>query len=267
MKDYQYIILDRKGSVGHIRLDRPEKHHALNLEMIRELKHAVSGLDREPDLRVLTLSASGKHFCSGADLDWMRSGMEQDRGQLHSESLEMAGLFRQIANCGKIFLVAVQGRVMGGAIGLLAAADLVLAEESACFAFSEVKLGLVPATIAPYVLKRAGRERSRAWMLSGRTFGAAEAREGGLVHFLCPEGRLEEEMESLVRDLLENGEEAMKGIEELLESMEQMEQMDPEKSMEYTAGLIARYRTSEEGQRRMKAFLDRNKNKGGGHAS
>ena len=258
MKEYRYIKVDRTGPAAHIRLDRPEKHHALNPGMIRELMQVLDELDQREGLRLITLSAPGRHFCAGADLQWMREGREQDREQLMAESLELAGLFNRIATCSKLFLCAVQGRVMGGAIGLVAAADLVLAEESARFAFSEVKLGLVPATIAPYVLKRAGRERSRAWMLSGRTFSAAEAREGGLVHFLCPEGSLDREKEVLVRELLDNEQGAMEGIDALLDALEKLPKQE---IMEYTARTIARYRSSGEAQQRMNAFLDKSAKK------
>jgi methylglutaconyl-CoA hydratase len=255
MESTTTIRIDQEGPLGRIRLHRPEKHHALNLGMIRELSRAVETLDSREDIRLITLSSAGKHFSAGADLEWMKGVMEQDEQQQLEESMELAGLFRRIASCRKVFLTAVQGRVMGGAIGLVAASDLVLAEESARFAFSEVKLGLIPATIAPFVLHKTGRAWAQARMLTGRSFDAGEAKEGGLVHYTCPQDGLVQALKELQEDLLGNSPRAMAGIKEMLTRLQAAK--DADSIQEYTARLLVRYRNAEDGQEGMRAFFEK----------
>ena len=240
---------------GIISLVRPLVHNAMNIKMVRELATALSVFARDPGIRLIHLNADGKHFSSGADLEWMRQGLGQTEAQLKEESMELAGLFRLITEIPKVVVTAVQGKATGGAIGLIAASDLVIAEETAIFTFSEVKLGLVPATIAPYVMHKTGKGRAAGWMLSGRSFSARDARDAGIVHFLCHEGTLEEETAGLIRDLMANGPEAMKGIKNLFHQFPIHD--DPLHIQQKTAELIARIRVSPEAQEGMNAFFEK----------
>lgn len=249
------IVLERTGGVASITLNRPEVRNAMNLQMIRELTSTFEALRREEEIRLILFKARGTHFCSGADLAWMQAGLNLTQEQLRQESLELAGLFRVIHESDALTLCCVRGRISGGAVGLLASSDLVLAEESAILTFPEVKLGLVPATIAPYVLRKAGYSRSLDWMVTGRLIDAAEAREAGLIHRICADGALEEASGLLAADLLSGGVEALKGIKHLLKQLEGITGAD--ELDHYTASLIAGFRISPEGQEGMKAFLEK----------
>ena len=253
MKKTETILTSLDGNIATITLNRPGVHHAMNIEMIRELTRFISGPCENPDIRIILLRATGENFSAGADLNWLRDGMDQDEEQLKRESMELAGLFRLISKTPRIFVTAVQGKILGGANGLVAASDLVLAERSATFSFPEVKLGLVPATITPFMVRKVGRSRAAAWMISGKIFDSEEALAGGLVHLVCQDGQLGEETGKLMDTLLANGPEAMKGIKEMLNNFNF--DRDAGTIQEESADLIARYRISPEGQEGMKAFF------------
>ena len=251
------IVLERKGPLATITLNRPEVHNAMNLTMIREITRTLESLNREEGIRLIIFDSTGDHFCSGADLQWMRSGLAQSKDQLESESLELAKLFRDIRESEAITICSVKGRISGGAIGLLAASDFVVAESSVILAFPEVNLGLVPATIAPHVLLKAGYSRSSDWMMTGRPVPASEALEGGLIHRICGEGSLESSTKELAEELLKGGVAALKGVKALLRQLESP--MEAEGMDAFTSRLIAGFRTSPEGQEGMKARLEKRK--------
>ena len=251
------IVLDKKGPQATITLNRPEVHNAMNLTMIREITRALESLNREEGIRLIIFDSTGDHFCSGADLRWMRSGLTQSRDQLESESLELARLFRSLRESEAITICSVKGRISGGALGLLAASDFVVAESSVVLAFPEVKLGLIPATIAPHVLRKAGFSRSSDWMMTGRAVPASEAREGGLIQRICAEGSLESSTRELAEELLTGGLKALKGVKALLQQLESP--MEAEELDLFTSRLIAGFRISPEGQEGMKARLEKRK--------
>lgn len=255
MEDLNTIVVRKKASVASLKLNRPHVHNAMDLQMIRELTEAVKRLSKEEDIRILVFSSEGDNFSAGADLNWMREGLNQEEEQLIQESLELAALFRTIRESAAVTISSVKGRIMGGAIGLVAASDLVVAEHSSSLAFSEVKLGLIPATIAPHVLRKSGYSRSLEWMLTGRTLPASEAREAGLFHRLCETEALEQTTDKLISELLSNGPLALKGVKDLLAKMEL--ETDPAQVDEYNAKLIAAFRISPEGQEGMKAFFEK----------
>ncbi|MDX2430988.1 MAG: enoyl-CoA hydratase-related protein [Bacteroides sp.] len=255
MPETKTILTSIEGPVATITLNRPAVHHAINLEMIRELTEALSRFDKEPDISIILLRSTGEHFCAGADLNWMKEGMKQRESQLKKESMELASLFSLMTRVSAIILTAVSGKVVGGANGLVAASDLVIADESTRFAFSEVKLGLIPATIAPYVVRRLGKSKAAAWMLTGRWFSSEEAKCAGLVDFSCKKGKLEEECSKVLKDLRSGGPEALAGIKDMLHNFDF--DMDADRIIEKSAGILARLRISSEGQEGMKAFLEK----------
>lgn len=257
MKHTKTIISTIRGPVATIALNRPRVRHAINLEMIRELTDTFSQLNSDSSIRFIHLRSDGEHFCAGADLKWMKEGLNQSEEELLEESLELARLFLLMRTISPIIVTSVQGKVMGGANGLVAASDIVLAEESAVFAFSEVKLGLLPATIAPFVLKRIGKSKAAAWMISGRPFSAREAFGAGLLDFICGKGQLEAESEKLLRDLLSGGPRAMAGIKKMINDYDAGEKM--EDLLQKSAHMLARSRKAAEGQEGMKAFLEKRK--------
>jgi len=227
----------------------------MDIQMIRDLSECFSILDRDKDIRLIVISSTGDNFSAGADLNWMRNGMDQTAVQLDEESNELARLFRLIWEADPIVIASVRGKVMGGANGLLAASDMVVAETTASFAFPEVKLGLVPATIAPYILRKAGFSRTTELMLTGRMFSAREAREAGLAQRICDHGLLKENTDKLIEELLSNGPEAMKGVKQLLRRLEK--DIPSDQIQAYTSKLIAGFRVSDEGQEGMKAFFEK----------
>jgi len=255
VENLESIVLRREGPVANLTLNRPRVQNAMDLQMIRELTESVIRLNSEGGIRIIVLSSEGDNFSSGADLNWMREGLDQEEGQLLKESLELAGLFRTIRESAAVSIASVKGRIMGGAIGLVAASDLVVAEHSSLLAFSEVKLGLIPATIAPHVLRKAGNSRTLDWMLTGRNISASEALEAGLFHRICEEGSLELTKEKLITDLLSNGPLALAGVKTLLAKMEM--ETDPAKVDLYNAKLIAAFRISAEGQEGLNAFFEK----------
>ena len=256
MNTPETIELNIQGAVATITLNRPEVRNAMNLQMIREISSAIDALNSDQAVRLILFNSRGDHFCSGADLAWMQASMELSRDQLEKESLELAKLFRILWEAKAVTVCSVKGPVYGGAIGLLAASDFVLAESSVVLSFSEVKLGLVPATIAPYVLRKAGFGRSSDWMMTGRPIEAEEARDAGLIHRICEEGKLEESTDRLSGELLSKGREALKGVKHLLRGLEELKDGEVDS---YTSRLIADFRSSAEGQEGMKAFLEKRK--------
>lgn len=255
MDRYTTIQTSESEFLGSVTLSRPGVHNAMNIEMIREITHALEHLGSLPRIRLILITAEGPNFSAGADLQWMREGIDQDHDQLLAESRELASLFRQLSMTGPVVVSAVRGKVIGGAIGIVAASDLVLAESDATFRFSEVRLGLVPATIAPYVLRKTGHGRASAWMLTGRAFSATEAQEAGLVQYTCPPGELEGEVSRLIKDLENGGPRALRGIKQLLRTIPGSSA--PGDYLDETAEMIAAFRTSAEGQEGIRAFFDK----------
>jgi len=254
MEKQQFIISSVSGIAGFITLNRPAVHNALHIGMIRELSAAIRHFSQQPGIRVIIINAHGENFSAGADLQWMKSGMDQTRHQLENESKELAMLFNDIHNSPKVTVAVARGKVIGGANGIVAAADITLAAKGTTFMFSEVRLGLVPATIAPYIVNRTGKGIAQEWMLTGRPIGLEEALMRGLVHRKLDEGT-EDETGRIISMLQQNGPEAMKGIKELFKKTALGG--NPDQLLEETAKLIALYRTSPEGQEGMKAFFEK----------
>ena len=250
-------MIEREGAVATILLNRPGVRNAIDLQMIREITNTFQMLNSEEGIKIIVLTSHGENFCSGADLNWMKRGINQSEEQLKKESLELAGLFRAIWESYAVTVASVKGHIPGGAIGLLAASDFVVAERSATLTFSEVKLGLVPATIAPYVLRKVGYSRTSDWMMTGRPIDSTEAREAGLIQRICEDGNLVEPTEHLIQELLAHSFKAIKGVKDLLRRLES--ETDPDQVDRYTSRLIAGFRTSSEGQEGMKAFFEKRK--------
>jgi len=251
------IVLKQEGGVATISLNRPEVRNAINLKMIREMSITIQELNKDTGIRVVVFNSAGEGFCSGADMLWMQSGLAQSENQLKGESLELAKLFRLIWESAAVTISSVKGPVPGGAIGLLAASDFVVAESSVVLTFSELKLGLIPATIASYVIRKAGFSRCSDWMMTGRPIGTSEAQEAGLIHRICEEGFLGESTGLLVEELLSKSPLALKGVKQMLRRIEGI--TDPREMDNYTSRLIADFRSSPEGQEGMKAFLEKRK--------
>jgi len=246
----------RDGKWARVVLNRPEIRNAFNDVMIRELRQVFAALSQDPALRVVVLTGEGKAFCAGADLHWMRRVMKYSYEENYQDSLNLARLMREIYDCPKPVIGRVNGPAIGGGTGLVAVCDIVVAADTAVLSFSEVKIGLVPACISPYVLKRVGERYGREYFLTGERLTAAKAEACGLVNRVLPLEELDQEIEILVQQLLTSGPQALATCKRMVREMGDLclDEAGPA-----TAEMIARLRMSEEGQEGMSAFLQRRK--------
>lgn len=245
--------VDARG-VARLTLDRPEVRNAFNDELIEAITSTVAGLPS--DVRVLVLAGEGKAFCAGADLNWMRSMAGYSREENVADSSRLRRMFETLDACPAPTVARVQGAAMAGATGLVACCDVAVAGESAVFAFTEVKLGLVPAVISPYVVRRVGYAFARAAFLSAERFDARRACEAGLVHRVVPEDALDETVEEYVAHFLDAGPRALRETRGLLEAVWGRR---PEEVGDVTVATIADARVSEEGQEGVAAFFAKRK--------
>lgn len=255
-KMYQTIIFEQAAGVARITLNRPEVHNAFNAVMIGELTEAFDNLTRKDGVRVVVLTGKGRSFCAGADLNWMREIIHYTFEQNLEESRQVAELLQNIYLSPKPTVAVVNGTAIGGGTGLLSACDIALAAEEARFGLSEVKIGLVPAAISPFVVRRIGESRAREYFLTGKRISAHRAREIGLVNEVVPLSGLAAAADEVLKLLLTSGPEAVTNCKELLT---RIPGMDPGEVKEYTARMIAELRVSDEGQEGMAAFFEKRK--------
>ncbi len=251
---YKHLRRTDDGPVATVSLARPEARNALNAALLEEITRGFEELAEDERVRVVVLTGEGPAFCAGAEIGYMRD----TAGFSYEENLEdarrLATMFRTVDELPKPVVAKVRGAAIGGGAGLVAAADLAVAEEGTRFAFSEVRLGIAPATIAPFVARKIGLSHARALFLTGERFGAAEARELGLVHEVAPEGDLDARTEKVVSRLLQGGPAAQAAIKALLR---QVEATEPMEALGLMTGLIADLRTGDEGQEGLGAFLEK----------
>jgi len=253
---HETIILSHEGKVGRVWLNRPEVHNAFNAVMIRDLRDAIRILGADEAVRVVVLSGKGKSFCAGADLNWMREIITYSYEQNLRESLDLAEFLYELYALPKPTIARVNGAAIGGGAGFLAACDIAVASADARFGLSEVKIGLVPACIAPYVLRRTGESRARRLFLTGERFDARRAAEIGLVDETAAPADLDGRVDEIVSRLLSSGPEALSCAKELLR---RVPGMSFENVKGFTAEMIAGLRVSGEGQEGMAAFLEKRK--------
>jgi methylglutaconyl-CoA hydratase len=244
----------RSGPLATVTMNRPDSHNALNADLIEALTRCFEELAEDQETRVVVLSGEGRSFCAGADIGYMRETV----GLSYEENLEdarrLAMMFWTIDECPKPVVAKVLGAAMGGGAGLLAVADVVVADSEARFAFSEVRLGIGPVTIAPFVVRKIGTSHARSLFLTGERFDAERAREIGLVYRIVSRDGLDEAVEEKVGELLEGGPVAQATIKGLLRRLETTEPMD---APGLTARVISELRTGEEGQEGLAAFLEK----------
>jgi methylglutaconyl-CoA hydratase len=255
---YETILFSCQGKVARISLNRPEVHNAFNATMIRELARAFEQAQKDGSVRVVLLTGVGESFCAGADLNWMREIIHYSYEQNLKESLQVAELMHQIYMLSKPTIARINGVTIGGGNGLFSACDIAIASERAKFGLSEVKIGLVPAAISPYVIRRIGESAAHEYFLTGERFDARRALEIRLVNKVVPPEELDEKVDEVIRLLLSSGPEAIARCKELLHKVPSLT-LDEAKA--YTAEMIARLRVSQEGQEGMAAFLEKRKPK------
>lgn len=240
--------------VGWLTLNRPDVHNAFDDTLIATLAEALEGFGANPIVRAVVLTAAGRSFSAGADLNWMRRMAGFSFQQNVADAEVLGGLLRTLDTLPKPTVAMVQGPAFGGGVGLAAACDIVVAADTARFALTEVRLGLVPGTISPYVLAAIGARQARRYMVTGEAFDAAEAMRIGLVHRVVPGAALRPVVDEVLATLAGNGPEAMAATKEMIRAVAGRPVDD--RIVRDTAERIARARASREAQTRITAFLD-----------
>ena len=240
--------------IARITLARPEAANALSGEMLRQFADALRAV-RDSAARALCISGEGRHFCAGADVGWMRDSAQQSAEENREEAAVLADLLLQLHTLPQPSVAVVQGACVGGGVGLAAAADICLAADDAKFRFSEVRLGLIPATISPYVVAAIGARAARRYFLDGANFDGARARQLGLVHEVCAEKDLPALAEQMLADLCQGGAQAQRQIKTLLANLRQRN-IDGALAQE-TAEHLATCRAGEEAREGIAAFLEK----------
>lgn len=250
------INIDQRG-VGTIMLDRPEQHNAFDDSLIAELIQALDELTMDDSVRLVVLRSDGKSFSAGADLKWMRRMADYDEAQNLADAMQLADLMRSLNALPKPTIARVQGAAFGGGVGLIACCDIAVASERALFSLSEVKLGLIPAVISPYVIKAIGERAARRYMLSAERFDARQANQMGLVHEVVEHDELETRLDALITTLLESGPAAQAAAKDLI--LDVAGKPVDRSLIENTARRIAKVRASDEGREGLNAFLQKRK--------
>ena len=256
--EFQTIKVQLGESMAWINLDRPEVRNALNPELISELTEAFDWLDSRDDIRVIILKGNGKCFCAGADLEYMKDMARYSYPQNLADAERLSKLFQTIYFCNKAVIVDVHGACIGGANGIIAAADIVIAEKGTKFAFSEVRLGITPATISPFVVAKIGNTAAKELMLTGRRFTAAEAKDFRLVNAVVDEAEMLDTERQYIDHFLHASPEAVAECKNLLRMVSGTDDRYSPVFMQ-TSVAIANQRISKAGQEGMAAFFEKRK--------
>lgn len=249
------IEIERDDAAARVWLNRPDVHNALNEDMVRALADAFQQLGADDSVRVIILSGRGKSFCAGADIESMkRQGQLGPKDNLES-ARELAEMFRRIASCAKPTIARVNGAAIGGGMGLVCACDIAIAAATAVFATSEVRLGLIPATIGPYVVHAIGPRWARRLFLTGERIGSADAKAIALVHTFCEAEKLDDEVAALIDQVLKGAPQAQEAAKNLVDAVAGQE-ITPE-LIDDTAMRIAHVRAQQEAREGLQAFLQK----------
>jgi methylglutaconyl-CoA hydratase len=253
----KHLRLHYDAGVSTVKLNRPEVRNAFNDEVIAELTAVFLELGRRPEVRCIVLEASGSAFCAGADLHWMKrmAGYSQE-GNL-ADATALARMLEVIYECPQPTIAKVQGDVYAGGLGLVAACDIAIAAQTAHYCVSEVRIGLIPATISPYLIRAMGTRAAHRWFLTAERLGAAQALACGLVHEAVPGDTLDVRVGEIARSIVQVGPEAAKACKRLLHEVAGHE-ISPS-LLERTAEAIAEIRVTPEGREGIAAFLDKRK--------
>ena len=250
------LAVERQGPIGLVTMTRPERHNAFDGVLIRELTEALRTMEAEDGIRVVVLSASGRSFSAGADLNWMRrmAGFSKDENQ--RDAMGLGALMRTLAHLRKPTIARVQGAAYGGGVGLVACCDVAVAMHDATFSLSEGKLGLIPAVVSPYVIAAIGERAARRYFVTAERFDAAEAWRLGLVHELATtEGDLDEKIGLICDAMLACGPAAQREAKDLIRAVSGRPVTS--ELIQDTAERIAKLRASPEGREGVTAFLEK----------
>jgi methylglutaconyl-CoA hydratase len=250
----EVLRCDAGGPVAQVRLNRPEVRNALDSDLIEQLRSTFERLSGDPTVRAVVLSGEGKAFCGGADVAMMRESLDLT----HEDNVEggraLSAMFRAIDRCPKPVVAKIHGAALGGGAGLAAVCDIAIAAADAVFGFTEVKLGITPAVISPFVLSKIGASHARALFLTGERFEAKRAQAIGLVHEVVVADTLDVAVERVVNEILSAGPNAIAAVKRLIP---RVRETPYDETFELTAEATAAQRVSDEGQEGLRAFLER----------
>ena len=256
--DFQTLKIQLGESMAWVNLDRPEVRNALNPELIRELTEVFDWLNSRDDIRVIILKGNGKCFCAGADLAYMKDMAGYSYNQNIADAEKLSKLFQTIYFCNKAVIVDVHGACIGGANGIIAAADVVIAEKETKFAYSEVRLGITPATISPFVVQKIGNTAAKELMLTGRRFSAEEAKAFHLVNVVVSEAEMIDTERQYIEHFMHASPDAIAECKNLLRMVTCTDDRFNPIFMQ-TSMAIANQRISKAGQEGMAAFFEKRK--------
>jgi methylglutaconyl-CoA hydratase len=254
---YQHLISRRDGAVERLTLNRPDVRNAFNDAVITELTDWADVTARDETVRAVIIAGAGPTFCAGADLAWMARTVEYSEAENIEDARRASSMFRAIDTLPVPVIGRVHGAALGGGAGLAAVCDVVVAEQHATFGFTEVKLGIVPAVISPFVLAKIGRGHARELFLTGRRFSADHALEIGLVHTVVRPEEIDTAVDAVLREVLTSGREAIAASKRLIADVWSAISIDDARDI--TAAALARRRVSGEGQEGLRAFLEKRK--------
>jgi methylglutaconyl-CoA hydratase len=254
MAAYKTLRVELSDGVLSVTLDRPEVHNAFNENLIAEAIDLFSNLDTEA-ARVIVLKGTGRNFCAGADLNWMSRMVSFSREENVRDSSKLAKMYALMNECPVPLVGRIQGAAIGGGVGLVAVCDIAIASSTTQFGLSEVKLGILPAVISPYVIAKIGETHARALFLTGERFDAARAQSIGLVHRVVEtESELDAAVYETITQLKTSGPEAVQACKKLIAYVASHDLVD---AIPYTIDAIAERRVSEEGQEGMQSYLNK----------
>jgi methylglutaconyl-CoA hydratase len=253
---YETLEIQKNRNIATINLNRPDVHNAMNEKLMKELTSCFKELIKAKDVRIIVLTGKGKSFCAGADLNWMKSMVQYSKEENIKDSRLLLDLYEEIYNCPKPVIGRVNGHAFGGGIGLFAVCDITIAVPGCKFAFSEVKLGIIPAVISTYIVRRIGLTNMRRLFVTGERFDSNYAKEIGLIDIVVPEEELDNKVQKYIEILNSSGPIAIKKVKKLVDAYEKMDVKDYK---EFTVKKIAELRVSDEGQEGINAFLEKRK--------
>ncbi|MGZ3184422.1 MAG: enoyl-CoA hydratase/isomerase family protein [Telluria sp.] len=255
--NWQTLDVGIAGKVATVTLNRPELRNAFNETSIAELAQAFDELGQDENVRAIVLAANGPAFCAGADLNWMKKMAGYSHAENQADALRLASMLRTIYFCPKPVVAKVQGDCYAGGMGLVAACDIVVAAEGVNFCLSEVKLGLIPATISPYVIKAMGEQASRRYFLTAERFTALDARQMGFAHEVVVPEALDSTVQAITSALCANSPNAVREAKRLVREVAGVPIDDA--MLADTAERIAAIRASNEGREGVASFLEKRK--------
>lgn len=253
----QRITLTLENHVARVTLDRPDVRNAFDDATIVELTAAFRALDADPNVRVIVLGANGPAFCAGADLNWMKRMADYSDTENRADAMSLATMLATLYGCSKPVIARIQGDAYAGGMGLVAVCDIAVSASNAKFCLSEAKLGLMPATIAPYVIRAMGARAAHRYFVSAERFDADEARRLGLVHDVVPAGELDASVDAIAAAIVANSPNAVRECKRLVADL--AGRPIDETMIEDTAERIARIRASDEGRDGVRSFLEKRK--------